>query len=414
MLQELENYYFPNKYTITRKFIACCYSCFLSQTGNKKTKLGIYPTPNRVFQEITMDLAENLNRAGKYNHLLITKCLFSDFVVINPLRTKKNEEIADRLRDGILQFGNVEKLHSDNGAAFREKSFLMDMAAHGVTVINTSSLNPSSRGAAERTVQSVKLILKRLLATQETYNWKNLAWEAAKILNTTISPRIGYKPASLVYGENDSAKSYLDREELAHPHHLVKNQRTHIQEVSESVKKAWAISREKIVNLQLKTAAKLNQTRVNKGFKEGMYVFVKDRTEYPGASRPLKTKLNPSPYVVLRVLHTTVLVRRIADSFTSLYSMDDVKKYDSTSPLFAYVPKEVRNVLLHDFEDLLTDDFCTITKYDPLNPPEGIPLTTKYQPIEPLPPTSNPPPDLEDDQYLENLEREFIQETFQI
>jgi hypothetical protein len=88
--------------------------------------------------------------------------------------------------------------------------------------------------------------------------------------------------------------------------------------------------------------------------------------------------------------------------------MDDVKKYDSTSPLFAYIPKEVRKVLLHDFEDLLTDDFCTITKYDKLDPPEGIPLTTKYQQNEPLPPTSNPPDDLEDTQYLENLEREFI------
>ncbi len=88
--------------------------------------------------------------------------------------------------------------------------------------------------------------------------------------------------------------------------------------------------------------------------------------------------------------------------------MDDVKKYDSTSPLFAYIPKEVRKVLLHDFEDLLTDDFCTITKYDKLDPPEGIPLTTKYQQNEPLPPTVNPPDDLEDTQYLENLEREFI------
>jgi hypothetical protein len=146
MLQELECYYFLNKYTVTRNFIACCYSCFLSQTGNKKTKLGIYPTPTRVFQEITMDLAENLNNGGKFRHMLITKCLFSDFVIINPLRTKKNEEVSDRLQDGILQFGNVEKLHSDNTSAFREKSFLTDMAAHGVTVINTSSLNPSSRG----------------------------------------------------------------------------------------------------------------------------------------------------------------------------------------------------------------------------------------------------------------------------
>jgi hypothetical protein len=87
--------------------------------------------------------------------------------------------------------------------------------------------------------------------------------------------------------------------------------------------------------------------------------------------------------------------------------MDDVKKYDSTSPLFAFIPKEVRKVLLHDFEDLLTDDFCTITKYDTLDPPEGIPLTTKYQQNEHQPPTSDSPTDLEDTQYLENLEKEF-------
>jgi hypothetical protein len=60
-------------------------------------------------------------------------------------------------------------------------------------------------------------------------------------------------------------------------------------EVSESVKKAGAVIWERIVTLQLKTAAKLNQTWVNIGFREGMYMFVKDRTEYPGASRPLKT-----------------------------------------------------------------------------------------------------------------------------
>ena len=408
MLEELKSYYFPNKYTVTRNFIACCYSCFLSQTGNKRTKLGIYPTPTRAFQEVTMDLAENLNMGGKYQHLLITKCIFSDFTVINPLRTKKNDEISDRLRDGILQMGNIERLHSDNAAPFRERNWLIDMAAHGVTVINSSSLNPSSRGAAERTVQSVKLIFKRLLATQKDYNWKNLGWETAKILNTTISPKTGFRPAALVFGENDSAKSYLDREELAQPHHLVKNQRTHILETTESVKKAGEIARERLITLQLKTAAKLNQTRVNKGFQRGDYVFVKDRTEYPGATRPLRTKLSPSPYVVLKVLHTTVLVRRIADSFTSLYSMDDVKKYDSTSPLYAFLPKEIINVLLNDFQDLLTDDFCKITKYDPLVPPESIPLTTKYI-VENSPPNvTNQPLEEENEEYLKNLEKEFI------
>ncbi len=61
-------------------------------------------------------------------------------------------------------------------------------------------------------------------------------------------------------------------------------------------------------------------------------------TEIIGAPRPLKTKINPSPYVVLAVKHSTVLVKRLSDGFISLYSQDDVKKYDKNSKLFADLP----------------------------------------------------------------------------
>ena len=45
MLSDLESYYFENIYTITKNFIQCCYLCFLTNKGTKKTKIGIYPTP---------------------------------------------------------------------------------------------------------------------------------------------------------------------------------------------------------------------------------------------------------------------------------------------------------------------------------------------------------------------------------
>ena len=81
-----------------------------------------------------------------------------------------------------------------------------------------------------------------------------------------------------------------------------------------------------------------------------------------------------SPYVVLRVLFSTVLVERIVDKFQALYSKNDVKRYVGGSPLFMDIPPEVTKVLLHSFTDLLASDFTTLAKYDPVDVPTGIPL----------------------------------------
>ena len=71
-------------------------------------------------------------------------------------------------------------------------------------------------------------------------------------------------------------------------------------------------------------------------------------------------------------------MKRLADGFTTLYSNDDLKKYNGGSPLFSDLPVEISRVLLHSFTDLLASDLTTITKYDNLDLPRGIQL---YDPI---------------------------------
>ena len=56
------------------------------------------------------------------------------------------------------------------------------------------------------------------------------------------------------------------------------------------------------------------------------------------------TKLQPSPYIVVRPLWTTTLVKRLADGFTTLYSNNDLKKYNGGSPLFSDLPVEISRV----------------------------------------------------------------------
>jgi len=110
----------------------------------------------------------------------------------------------------------------------------------------------------------------------------------------------------------------------------------------------------------------------------------------------LKTKFHPSPYIVIRPLWTTTLVRRLSDGFTTLYSNDDLKKYDRTSPLFSNLPKEITRVLLHSFQDLIDSDLAIITQHDPLTVPQGIQL---FNPLE----KDDNFDDKEEDQEPDNL-----------
>ncbi len=64
MMANLESYYFPKMNSIVRKFISCCYACFLNHKGSRKEKIGFYPTPKRPGEEWQMDIAENLNKSG--------------------------------------------------------------------------------------------------------------------------------------------------------------------------------------------------------------------------------------------------------------------------------------------------------------------------------------------------------------
>jgi len=78
--------------------------------------------------------------------------------------------------------------------------------------------------------------------------------------------------------------------------------------------------------------------------------------------------------VVVKPLWTTTLVKRIADGYMTLYSNDDIKKYEGKSPLFKDLPVEITRILLHDFKDLLESELLEIIRNDTLELPQGIEL----------------------------------------
>ena len=64
------------------------------------------------------------------------------------------------LRDMFARFGIPQQVISDNGPQFPSEEFQQFMTANGIKHIKTSPYHPTSNGAAERMVQTLKLALK--------------------------------------------------------------------------------------------------------------------------------------------------------------------------------------------------------------------------------------------------------------
>ena len=102
--------------------------------------------------------------------------------------------------NSLFQQFNIFKIHTDNGPGFRSNDWLELMAALNIQIIASSALHPSGRGQVERLVQTIKTMLKRMLATKPDFNWEFLPYLCSKILNSSISPKTGFTPQEMVFG----------------------------------------------------------------------------------------------------------------------------------------------------------------------------------------------------------------------
>jgi hypothetical protein len=370
LIAGLQSYYFPTMYTIAKRFCQSCYGCFLSYKGKRKAKLGVYPMPTRPFEEVILDLMENLNQVSGYSHLLICQCTFSDFVTIIPLKTKTSGEVTRAVLNSILQPFNVNRIHTDNATCFRAREWLETMAALNVKIIGSAALHPAGRGKIEVLVGTVKVLLRKMLSTQQDLNWDFLPFLASKMLNNSVSATTGYTPMSMVYGADHAPLSFLS-EEAATPHYFVRSNQARISALTAEIKEMTNEAQDKITTLRLKSNERLNKSRSEKKFKVHDYVFVLDRSIIIGNPRVLRTKFSPSPYIVLRPLFTTCIVKRISDGFTTVYSQNDLKLYQGQNAEFALLPPEISKILVNRFSDLIDSDLTTITEFDPMTIPNS-------------------------------------------
>ena len=374
MLLDLELYYFPKKTDTVKRFISACYSCFLANPNNQKSKIGLYPAPSRAFEEITLDLAENLNAIGGFQHLLIIQCALTNFLIICPLKTKTANEVSRALFNSVLQQHNVSRIHSDNGPAFRDRDFLKLLAAMRIKVIGSAALHPEGRGQIEKSVGLTKLLLKKMLATRPTFNWEYLPFLVAKFMNNTKNVTTQLSPNDMVYGKNSGGLLFLDNSIKPSLHYTIKDNINQVERLTAELAEMTTLAQDRLMQIKLKRNYYINKSRVQLDLKSGDYVFHVNQIAIPGNPRQFKTRLSESPFIVIKPLFTTTLIRRLSDGFTALYRNADLKKYDPKNAIFKDLPIPVNKALLHNFADLVDTDLVAITTHDKLEIPQGIEL----------------------------------------
>ena len=365
-------YYFPRKLHKITHLCTRCFPCALTNYPTRKHILGSFPIPQYMFEVTVADLMESLPPSAGFSHILILCCPLTNFLICYPLKDKTAKNIAFQFQYGLFQFFKVKYFLSDNGTCFTEKHFLTLLHSLHVQRVQIAALRPQSNGRAEAAVKSLKYILKKSLATFPDHSWTGILPILTKQMNLTIHPKTGFAPLALLHGYNSPiADSPFSDPMPTKLYPLLQNLKTQVQDKVLETTRVIEFIRKEIQLNKIDVQQRLNKNRIQTTFNVGDFCFVKDRSITQGVNPSLRTTFSDDPHIILQDRPTTVVVRRLADSFQSVYSKDDVKLYNRLDASFAHLPAPVKEVLINHFQDLDNLHFDTLRQHAKLSLPQG-------------------------------------------
>ena len=394
MLVNLNHYEFPRKTEKIKHLITRCYSCFIVNKSTHQIKLGTYPIPQYIFETLTMDLLENLNPQKTYEHVLLCCCPLTKFIYAFPLKNKKPELMIYNFLYSLYITYNIKYIITDNGPIFNNKTFLSLVHSLNIKKIQIASRHPQSNGNCEAAVKIVKTALKKTLATFTEFSWLDILPIIIKNINTSATKNM-FSPLQMLHGDRTAALSQLTEKPLSHIYPLLQNMKTEVNEKTKKINEITQYIQNEIQLQKIETNTKANTHKIMPKFSPGDIVFVKDRSITLGSGRPLRTTFSPDVYVILQVRQTTAIVTRPGDSYPTVYSLEDLKKYSPMDPQYNLLPPTVRDVLAHKFNDWDAMDFETLRKGTTFSFPSGPQLFT-------IPEAEEPPEPIESTNYVPN------------
>ncbi|UYV70481.1 K02A2.6-like, partial [Cordylochernes scorpioides] len=148
--------YWPGMNKEIEELINNCSICQQTSRANFKEPMLPHQAPEYPWQKVGIDIFQI--ESSKY--LLIVD-YFSKYPEIYQLQDMTTDTIIRRLKRTFSNFGIPETLVSDNGPPFFSKEFQNFTRTWNIVQVTSSPYHPQNNGMVERTVQTLKKLIKR-------------------------------------------------------------------------------------------------------------------------------------------------------------------------------------------------------------------------------------------------------------
>ncbi len=148
--------FWPRMAQDIQRMVENCATCQANRNANVKEPMIPTEVPELPWQIVSTDLFTINN----HDYLLVVD-YFSKYVEVALLSNTKSRTVITHLKSIFARHGIPMKLISDNGPQYSASEFKEFAKEWGFLHVTSSPLYPQANGLAERTVQSVKNILKK-------------------------------------------------------------------------------------------------------------------------------------------------------------------------------------------------------------------------------------------------------------
>ena len=135
------------------------------------------------YHKVGIDLFEY-----KHEHYLIIVDYYSKYPEIARLKSTTSEAVIERMKEIFCRHGIPKIVMSDNGPQFTSQEYKIFSDRYNFTRMYSSPMYPCSNGQAERSVQTIKQLIKKTRADNKDINIALLAYRNTKLYGVGSSP----------------------------------------------------------------------------------------------------------------------------------------------------------------------------------------------------------------------------------
>lgn len=283
-------FYWPSMFSDVSDYCDSCERCKVGKIGKKVKTTFKSVVAKRPLEIVAIDFTQlEPGTSGVENVLVITD-VFTKYTQAIPTRDQKAKTVAKiLLKEWIIRFGVMKRLHSDQGRSFENEVIHELCNIYGVQKTKTLPYYPEGNSVCERFNRTLHNLL-RTLPPERKRKWPEILPELVYAYNCTPHSTTGYSPYFLFFGREPTLPVDLkfglnDNEHTSGEEWIT----THFKNLQE----AFQLATERTEKEALKRQEKLNIHADNKELPVGCRVFIRN---HPKGRSKIQDAWNDRPF----------------------------------------------------------------------------------------------------------------------